>query len=269
MPRCRQCIRAARVVVALLVSLTGATAAAAGEMPNRFVYLHDADATILQDMRYGSANNFTGHRVPGYDAPECVLVREAADALKTVQAELRPRGLSLKVYDCYRPVRAVAAFVAWAKLPDDPRAKATYHPALDKQALFPGYIATRSSHSRGATLDLTHVPLDARPDATASEEWAAAPCTAPRDRRMPDSSLDMGTAFDCFEMKANTLVAGLTEVQRANRTLLLDAMTRHGFKNYDKEWWHFTLANEPYPDTIFDFPIEPRPTPGAPEQNKP
>jgi zinc D-Ala-D-Ala dipeptidase len=148
MPRCRQCIRVALVVLAVLVSLTGATAAAAGEMPNRFVYLRDADATILQDMRYGSANNFTGHRVPGYDAPECVLVREAADALKAVQAELRPRGFSLKVYDCYRPARAVAAFVAWAKLPDDPQAKAVYYPALDKQALLPGYIATRSSQDR-------------------------------------------------------------------------------------------------------------------------
>jgi zinc D-Ala-D-Ala dipeptidase len=136
------------------------------------VYLRDADAIILQDMRYESANNFTGHRAPGYDAPECVLVREDADALKAVQAELRPRGLSLKVYDCYRPARAVATLVAWAKLPDDLRAKATYYPALDKRALFPGYIATRSSHSRGATLDLTLVPLDARADAAASEGWA-------------------------------------------------------------------------------------------------
>jgi D-alanyl-D-alanine dipeptidase len=180
MSRCRQCIRVTPVVLAVLVSLTAAiAAAAAGKIPNRFVYLRDADATILQDMRYGSANNFTGHRVPGYDAPECVLVREAADALKAVQAELRPRGLSLKVYDCYRLARAVAAFVAWAKLPDDLRAKATYYPALDKRALEP--------FSR----DLTLVPLDARPAAAASEGWAAAPCTAPQDRRMPDSGLDM------------------------------------------------------------------------------
>ncbi len=166
-------------------------------MPNRFVYLRDVDATILQDMRYATANNFVGHVVPGYEAPECVLVREAALALKAAQAELKEKGLSLKVYDCYRPARAVKAFVDWAKHPDDPEAKAVYYPSLDKRALLPGYIATRSA-------------------------------------------------------------PGLTLEQRQNRDLLLDAMRRHGFKNYDKEWWHFTLAGEPYPDTIFDFPIEPR-----------
>ncbi len=222
-------------------------------MPSRFVYLRDVDPTVLQDMRYAGPRNFTGHPVPGYAAPECVLVREAAEALKAVQAELRAKHLALKVYDCYRPARAVQAFVAWAKEPDDPQAKAVYYPALPKQALFPGYIATRSGHSRGATMDLTLVPLEA--PASAPEEGAAG-CTAAQANT--DGSLDMGTGFDCFDPKANTDAPGLTAEERKNRDLLRDVMERHGFKNYDKEWWHFTLANEPYPDTIFDFPILPR-----------
>ncbi len=113
--------------------------------------------TIQQDMRYAGSGNFTGAKVPGYDAAECVLVRQAAEALKAVQADVKAKGLTLKVYDCYRPARAVAAFVAWAKQPDDPKAKTTYYPNLPKSALFPDYIATRSGHSRGATLDLTLV----------------------------------------------------------------------------------------------------------------
>ena len=242
----------------LALLLAASPSPRAGEMPNRFVYLRDVDATILQDMRYATANNFVGHVVPGYEAPECVLVREAALALKAAQAELKEKGLSLKVYDCYRPARAVKAFVDWAKHPDDPEAKAVYYPSLDKRALLPGYIATRSAHSRGATTDLTLVPLSASPEADASQGNAASPCTAPQTARAPDASVDMGTSFDCFDVKAHTLIPGLTLEQRQNRDLLLNAMRRHGFKNYDKEWWHFTLAGEPYPDTIFDFPIEPR-----------
>ncbi len=264
MPRLRP-----QLALAAILVLAGALSAGAQQMPNRFVYLRDIDPTILQDMRYAGANNFTGRVVPGYDAPECVLVREAADALQAVQAELKPQGLSLKVYDCYRPARAVAAFVGWAKLQDDPQAKAAYYPALDKQALFPGYIATRSSHSRGATMDLTLIPLNAPSGAPASDDHAAAPCTAPQGIRAADTSLDMGTSFDCFDLKARTLIPGLTPQQRKNRDLLLDAMTHHGFKNYEKEWWHFTLEREPYPGTIFDFPILSRTAPGAREPNKP
>jgi D-alanyl-D-alanine dipeptidase len=235
-----------------------AFAAGAGDMPEDFVYLRDVDPTILQDMRYAGRDNFTGAQVPGYEAPECVLVRQAAEALKDVQSGLRGKGLTLKVYDCYRPARAVAAFVDWAKRPDDPQAKATYYPTLDKQALFRGYIATRSGHSRGATMDLTLVPLNGSSDAPASDGRAGAPCTAPRDQRMPDSSLDMGTSFDCFDVKANTAALGLSKEERANRDVLVEIMQMHGFNNYPKEWWHFTLEPEPYPDTIFDFPIAPR-----------
>jgi zinc D-Ala-D-Ala dipeptidase len=230
----------------------------AKEMPKDFVYLHDVDPTIAQDMRYAGPHNFTGKPVPGYAGAECVLARQAAEALKVVQADLRAKRLSLKVYDCYRPARAVAAFVAWAKLPDDPAAKAAYYPNLDKSALFgDGYIATRSGHSRGATVDLTLVPLDA-PGNPGSAATSAVACTAPQGDLAPDGSEAMGTTFDCFDVKANTAAAGLREKERKNRGLLVEAMRARGFNNYAKEWWHFTLQPEPHPDTYFDFPILPR-----------
>jgi zinc D-Ala-D-Ala dipeptidase len=242
----------------LLIAAIAATPCKAGDIATGFVYLRDVDPTILQDMLYAGSGNFTGHTVPGYEAPECVLVREAADALKAVQEEVKAKGLSLKVYDCYRPARAVKAFVNWAKLPDDAKTKSTYYPALPKSALFPDYIALVSSHSRGATMDLTLVSLDSAAGSAGSPSGGAAPCTAAQGQRAPDTSIDMGTAFDCFDVKANTEVSGLTDEQRTNREMLVETMGRHGFKNYEKEWWHYTLENEPFPSTIFDFPIEPR-----------
>jgi D-alanyl-D-alanine dipeptidase len=134
-----------------------------------------------------------GHAVPGYDAAECGLVSQAANGLKAVQAELKSKQLGLKVYDCYRPARAVASFVDWAEQPDDPKAKSIYYPALDKRALFPGYIATRSGHSRGSTMDLTLVPLGSSPPHEASIEQSTAACTA-EAARAPDNSLDMAPA---------------------------------------------------------------------------
>jgi zinc D-Ala-D-Ala dipeptidase len=244
-----------RLVVFLIA--VAATPAPAGEMPDGFVYLRDVDPTILQDMRYAGMQNFTGHVVPGYDAPECVLAKQAAEALKAVQGELREKQLTLKVYDCYRPARAVAAFVAWSKLPDDSKAKSSYYPGLEKRDLFPDYIALVSSHSRGATMDLTIVPLTAGEPARPPPD-APTPCTAAIGKRAPDTSIDMGTAFDCFDVKAHTVVPGLDAEQQQNRQMLVDVMARHGFKNYEKEWWHYTLEGEPYPDTVFDFLIEPR-----------
>jgi len=247
-----------RFVVAGFFSLV-AFGAGATEMPEDFVYLRDIDPTIQQDMRYAGSDNFTGAHVPGYEATECVLVRQAAEALERVQADLRGKSLTLKVYDCYRPARAVAAFVAWAKEPDDPRAKLTYYPNLPKAALFPDYIATRSGHSYGATLDLTLVPIDDEAKATMpGDTGEPRPCTAPQEGHAPDGSLAMGTSFDCFDVKANTAALGLSKEEQENRALLVETMQAHGFKNYPKEWWHFTLEPEPYPDTVFDFPIAPR-----------
>ena len=231
-------------------------ACAAESMPEGFVYLRDIDPTIEQDIRYAGPKNFTGEPVPGYGAGECVLVREAAEALKRVQEAVSARGLTLKVYDCYRPERAVSSFVGWAEKPDDTKAKEAYYPNLDKQALFPDYIATRSSHSRGATVDLTLVRRDAKP---AKPDETPRACTAPQKGSAPDGSVAMGTSFDCFDVKANTPASGLSGEERGNRAALVDAMQAQGFENYPLEWWHFTLKREPYLDTSFDFPIAPRP----------
>ena len=265
MMRARRSLQLVGVVIAAALVFGGAQVSAS-DLPENFVYLRDIDPTILQDMRYAGPGNFTGAPVPGYDAPECVLVRPAAEALAAVQADLRVKGLTLKVYDCYRPARAVASFVDWARAPDEPAAKTTYYPNLPKAALFPDYIATRSGHSRGATVDLTLVPITSEPQNPAevqnrAETKGAAPlpCTVPQQGRAPDGSLAMGTRFDCFDVKANTAAPGLSQEEEDNRATLVDAMQARGFKNYPLEWWHFTLAPEPYPDTIFDFPIAPRP----------
>jgi D-alanyl-D-alanine dipeptidase len=249
----------ARLSLIAAIAIGCSTAAAtAAEMPQSFVYLRDVDPSIEQDMRYAGSANFTGKPVPSYDAAECVLTNQAANELKAVQTELAAKQLSLKVYDCYRPARAVASFVDWAEEPDDPKAKSIYYPALEKRALFPGYIATRSAHSRGSTMDLTLVPLESTAPSESSIEQSTAACTASGATGTPDNTLDMGTSFDCFDTKANTAASGLTDAERKHRDLLVDVMRRHGFENYDKEWWHFTLKGEPYPDTIFDFPISPR-----------
>ncbi len=242
-----------RLILLVALAIT-APALAADAMPDDFVYLRDIDPTIQQDMRYAGSRNFTGKPLDGYEAPECVLVRQAAEALQKVQADLRSKGLTLKIYDCYRPARAVAAFVAWSKLPDDPTSKATWYPNLTKGDLFPDYIATRSGHSRGATLDLTLVPVDETVKALPPEAEPQA-CTAPQEGHAPDGSVAMGTSFDCFDVKANTAASGLSQQEQANRAVLVGAMQARGFQNYPKEWWHFTLQPEPYPDTIFDFPI--------------
>lgn len=225
-------------------------------MPESFVYLRDVDPTIQQDMRYAGSRNFTGRPVPGYDAPECILVREAAEALKAAQAALEPSGYSLKVYDCYRPAKAVAAFVNWSSEPDDPKAKRTHYPNLSKRDLFPNYIATRSGHSRGATLDVTIVPIGTEPAPVKADSDQPEPCT---EGDPADNALDMGTGFDCFDPKANTVTRGLTPAEEQNRKRLVDVMSRHGFRNYPKEFWHYTFEPEPFPDTYFDFPILPRP----------
>lgn len=238
----------------VLIALGAAPALGSEAMPEDFVYLRDVDPSIRQDMRYAGPRNFTGAPVPGYQAADCILVRQAADALKQVQEDLKAKGFGLKVYDCYRPARAVRAFVDWVAAPDDPQAKAVYYPNLAKTTLIPDYIAARSGHSRGATVDLTLVPLES---GDPSPDEAGAACTAPQPDAAPDGSLAMGTTFDCFDTKAN-LGAGLTALEEANRETLRDAMLARGFKDYSPEWWHFTLKHEPHPDEYFDFPILPR-----------
>ncbi|MEV4436506.1 M15 family metallopeptidase [Streptomyces sp. NPDC049555] len=225
-------------------------------LPRGFVALASVDPTILQEMRYITPHNFTGHRVAGYERPRCLLTRPAAEGLHRVQRALLRRGYSLKVYDCYRPQRAVDDFVAWAKDLGDVRMKEEFYPRVDKSRLFDdGYIAAKSGHSRGSTMDLTVVRLPAWPTRPYVPGEPLVNCYAPKAARFPDNSVDMGTGFDCFDTLAHTLDPRVTGVQRANRLLLKTAMERAGFVNLPEEWWHFTLRGEPYPQTYFDFPV--------------
>jgi len=244
---------------ALLVPLLLTAPLHAREMlPPGFVYLRDIDSSIAQDMRYATSDNFTGHPLPGYAAPECVLRREAADALKSVQADLAKENLSLKVYDCYRPTRAVRAMAAWAHDGEDSEAAKRFYPALQKRNLFRlGYIAAQSKHSTGTTVDLT---LIKRPPAAAAAFDPAArygPCTGPATKRSPDNSIDMGTSFDCFDLRSYGANKEISPEQKRWRATLNAAMRRHGFANYFREWWHFSFTGAPEP-RAYDFAIGPR-----------
>ena len=224
-----------RLSVALATAL-GAQAAfvpavIAQDRPAAFVDVAAAVPGLLTDMRYAGSHNFVSRPIDGYEAPHCLLAQPAAAALAGVSRDLAPRGLVIKVFDCYRPTRAVANFVHWARDLNDTAGKAEFYPSVDKRTLFrDGYIASRSGHSRGSTIDLTLAHADGR-------------------------ELDMGTPFDFFSPRSWTADPTITSEQHANRMLLAAAMGHRGFRGYDKEWWHFTLRGEPFPDTYFDFPV--------------
>ncbi len=186
---------------------------------------------VLLDMRYYGPHNFVGRRIKGYNAPKCLLTSKASDALAKVQNEISPFGLSLKIYDCYRPQKAVNDFVAWAKDLSDTKMKSEFYPNEEKKELFKkGYIASKSAHSRGSTVDLTIVSTS--------------------------GDLDMGSKFDYFGTSSNTRNPNMSEVQKRNRLLLKTVMEKNGFVNYEKEWWHYTLKKEPYPNDYFDIDVE-------------
>lgn len=232
-------------------------ALAAGPASVGFVDLHDEVPSIALDIRYYTAHNFVGERVDGYNAPKCIMTKRAADALAGVQKELVASGFSLKVYDCYRPKRAVAHFVRWAKDIDDTKTKKEFYPTIDKRNLFrDGYIAERSSHSRGSTVDLTVVPIPVPAQERYVSGQALHECCLPAEKRFRDNGIDMGTGFDCFHELSHTANREIGDAQRINRLLLKTLMEKYGFVNYDREWWHYTLKDEPYPDTYFDFAIE-------------
>ena len=209
--------------------------------PPGFVELREVDASILQDMRYAGPNNFVGRPLPGYGNAQCALKRAAAEALKRVQRDLAPKQLSLKVFDCYRPIRAVKAMADWAK---DGKAASTngrFFPRIKKNALFPlGYIAARSTHSLGTAVDISLVDLALTASKSAREPQV--PCTAPYSERGPADGVDMGTGFDCFDIKSHTASTDITAEQKQRRLLLVNAMRKHGFMNYAREWWHFSYA---------------------------
>ena len=200
--------------------------------PSGFVVLGDFIPQIIQEIRYYSSYNFIGERIDGYENPIALLTKEAARALKSASNELMVQGYRLKVFDAYRPACAVKQFVLWGIEDTDIRMKPYFYPELEKQELFiKGYIAKQSSHSRGSAVDLTLVDLSTGMD------------------------VDMGGTFDYFGELSRADYTGITEEQYANRMILRDAMTAHGFKQYSGEWWHFTLINEPYPSTYFTFPV--------------
>ncbi|HLO26964.1 MAG TPA: M15 family metallopeptidase [Geobacteraceae bacterium] len=205
------------------------------QLPSGFVYVDTVIPDIRIELRYATTHNFVGERIDGYLQPRCILTREAAVALRQVQEELRPFGLGLKVFDAYRPQRAVDHFVRWARDPGATRTKGEFYPVVSKEKLFEEeYISDRSGHSRGSTVDATIVPLQGEP---------------------PVRELDMGTGFDFFGPESWPLYARMAPYQRANRMLLQTVMKKHGFRPYAKEWWHFTLEHEPFPETYFNFPI--------------
>lgn len=201
-------------------------------IPDDFVELGAFAPAIEREVRYFGSDNFVGEQIDGYEAPLIFMSRKAATALVTVQSQLEELGFGLKVFDAYRPQRAVDHFVRWAEDLGDERMKPVYYPQVDKENLFSdGYIASRSGHSRGSTVDLTIIDLSSR------------------------SELDMGTPWDFFDLASWPDSDAVTSQQRANRLLLRTMMLDAGFVPLSTEWWHFTLADEPYPQTFFDFVV--------------
>ncbi len=255
-------------------------------IPVGFVEIREVIPDIVLDLRYTTNHNFLGVPVQGYKAEKCYITKAAADSLAKVQAELRKFNLSLKIYDAYRPQRSVDDFVRWAKNLSDTLTKKEFYPTVEKSRLFvddfvrwaknlsdtltkkefyptveksrlffDGYIAEKSVHSRGSTVDLTIVPipLPHQPEFDINNQCE---CYESVDKRFKDNSIDMGTGFDCFNELSHTENPNLTPQQRANRLLLNSLMDKYGFKNLAEEWWHYTLRNEPFPQTYFDFVIE-------------
>ncbi|WDE14505.1 M15 family metallopeptidase [Thalassomonas haliotis] len=211
------------------------SAAEKSTIPPAFVDLEQVMPTLEVELRYFSEDNFVGERIPGYNKPKAILSKKAAAALARVQDDLLEFGLGLKVYDAYRPQRAVDFFVRWAQDLKDTRMKQHYYPQVQKKDLFShGYIAAKSGHSRGSTVDVTLVSL-----------MGGKP-----------SELDMGTTWDYFSIKSWPANLALTAQQRANRMLLQQVMLRQGFTFLEEEWWHFTLKDEPFSEQYFDFVIE-------------
>ena len=203
------------------------------QLPEGFVYVDTIIPDIDTDLRYYSNRNFVGDTIDGYNANRLILTKVTALQLKLVQDDLQQQNLCLKVFDGYRPQRAVNHFVRWAKVLNDTINKAIYYPDVAKRNLFKEeYIASRSGHSRGSTVDLTIT------DGETGEP------------------LDMGSAFDFFGQQSWVNYQGITTEQKSNRQLLQTVMAKYGFRNYSKEWWHFTLRNEPFPKTYFDFEVE-------------
>lgn len=203
------------------------------ELPKSFVYIKDVIPNAKFEIRYAGQNNFVGDCIKGYEAPVAILSKRAADALLIVQNEVYKQGFSIKIFDAYRPQMAVDHFVKWSKKANDTLAKSSYYPNIPKNRLFAlGYIASRSGHTRGSTLDLTLVNNET------GEE------------------IDMGSSYDFFGEISHHNTSKITAQQKKNRQLLMHVMMKHGFRPYKEEWWHYSFRNEPFPNTYFNFPVK-------------
>lgn len=202
-------------------------------LPRGFVYLSDIDKTIQSDLRYFSSNNFIGKPIDGYKKNVVIITKETAKALKLVQQNLMKKGYSLKIFDSYRPQQAVNHFVRWAKVLSDTLMKREYYPKVPKRELFKkGFIASKSGHTRGSTVDLTIIDIKT------------------------NKELDMGSPYDFFGEQSHPSFKNITGKQKGNRMLLRKLMLQNNFKPYENEWWHFTLKNEPFPKTYFNFLVK-------------
>jgi D-alanyl-D-alanine dipeptidase len=222
-----------KIVIWALVGLGFALMNFNKSLPDGFVHVNEIIPDLDVELRYCSKHNFVGDTIDGYKSNTLILTYQTAEALKQVQEELQDQNLCLKVYDGFRPQRAVDHFIRWAKNLNDTLNKQEFYPTVEKRYLFrDGYIASKSGHSRGSTLDLTII------DGITSEP------------------LDMGSPYDFFGEQSWVEYENITESQKHNRKLLQKVMLKHGFRNYPQEWWHFTLNGEPFPETYFDFKVE-------------
>ncbi len=217
----------------IFICLLLTVSACAQKLPKGFVYLTEVDPTIQSELRYISHNNFIGKPIDGYKKNTLIVSKPAAVALQKIQKKLLKLNLSLKIFDAYRPQQAVDHFVRWAKAPSDTLMKQQYYPKVPKSKLFKlGYISSRSGHTRGSTVDLTIV------------------------NTKTGKELDMGSSYDFFGKQSHPFYKNINPIQQKNRLFLRKIMVENGFRPYDYEWWHFTLKNEPFPKTYFNFPIE-------------
>ena len=215
-----------------VMTTTGTDGVKLSDDASDFVILSEVVPDAILEIRYYSTYNFIGDRIDGYEEPIALLTEEAAQALGEVSDDLKEEGYRLKIYDAYRPQSAVTMFWTWSKDREDTRMKEYFYPEVDKSDLnMYGYVAKHSGHSRGSTVDLTLFDMDT------------------------EKEVDMGSTYDFFGDESHPDYSGITEEQRENRMILRDAMMRHGFKPIATEWWHFTLKDEPYPDTYFTFPV--------------
>ncbi|MEM6687326.1 MAG: M15 family metallopeptidase [Bacteroidota bacterium] len=222
-----------RSINILLILISALTIRSSSQLPEGFVYVTDYIPDITVELRYLCSDNFIGTHIDGYEADKCILTLPAALALQKVQTALKKKNLGLKVFDAYRPQRAVDHFRRWARDLNDTLMKQEYYPDVAKKDLFRlEYIATKSRHSSGSTVDVTLIDLDTKQE------------------------LDMGSGFDFFGKISWVSYQNLTKVQLQNRKLLQETMLQHGFRNYPQEWWHFTLRGEPYRNQYFDFPVQ-------------